>query len=167
MSAWPSNSWTERKSAPPASRWLAKAWRSTWGETFATGMPARPATSLSSRAKTCRDRWPSRRIGRKQEAGVLGGVADCREPCVEGRAGGSRHRHHAFLGALAAYDQEPPVISEHPVRQADEFADPHAGGIEQARAGRESGCAARLRRDRGPWRCRSPPGPAVSRRHRC
>jgi hypothetical protein len=54
----------------------------------------------------------------------------CREP--RGRA---RHRHHAFLGALAAYDQEPPVISEHPERQADEFADPHAGGIEKLEQG--------------------------------
>src|SRR6267154_4709814 len=37
MSAWPSRSWTTRRSAPWLSRCVAKAWRSVWGESDLPG----------------------------------------------------------------------------------------------------------------------------------
>src|SRR3972149_6006183 len=41
MSACPRRSWTERRSAPPSSRWVAKAWRRTCGGTRGGGDGAR------------------------------------------------------------------------------------------------------------------------------
>ena len=40
MSAWPRCCCTAGRSAPFGSRWLAKAWRSTCGDTFAAGVLA-------------------------------------------------------------------------------------------------------------------------------
>ena len=44
MSAWPSIVCNARRSAPPASRWVAKAWRRTWGLTRVGSIPALPAS---------------------------------------------------------------------------------------------------------------------------
>ena len=48
----------EKKASATFGKWLAKAWRSTCGETSRAGRPLATANSLRSRAKCCRVRWP-------------------------------------------------------------------------------------------------------------
>src|SRR5260370_601603 len=66
MSACPSIAWTDRRSAPPSSRWLAKEWRSVCGEMWPR-RPAPPARLLPRQ----RPRQPARRPRRLQ---VLRGI---------------------------------------------------------------------------------------------
>ena len=156
MSAWPSICCRLRRSAPWASRWLAKEWRRTCGETRAGSMPASTASSFSS--------WPKRTAGevaaRRRATETATGGAGCRrrrllpEPAqrqaarrVDGRLG---QRHHPLLAALAADDQHAAVARQRRQRQADQFGDAQAGGVEhleqRRRAAGRAGPGARRRR---------------------
>src|SRR5215467_5029025 len=58
MSAWPSKVCTTRRSAPLCSKWLANAWRRTWGLTCSGNRPAATASSFNSRAACCLVKCP-------------------------------------------------------------------------------------------------------------
>src|SRR6266550_4298394 len=79
MSAWPSIAWTERRSAPPSSRWLANEWRSMWGETRPR-TPARPAWARLLEVA----RHPPDRLGADRHQPLLASLAGADE--VPGRA---------------------------------------------------------------------------------
>jgi hypothetical protein len=58
------------------------------GRDLRNGDAGAPGNLLELPGKDLPGEMAFRRIGRKQEACVFGGVADCREPCVERRAPG-------------------------------------------------------------------------------
>ena len=173
MSAWPSRVCTTRRSAPPSSRWVAKAWRSTWGLTRAGSMPAPAAASSSSWAKrraVSRPALPAR----GEEPGVL--------PCRPwaGRPGGPPDRPSppsravSFSGASRSLPPLPRTIrigrvaGQRRQRQRQQLGDPQARGVDQldhaaepqarrAVAGRRPPrSAARPRRATAPWAAAGP-----------
>ena len=110
MSACPSIFCTALRSAPWASRWLAKAWRSACGETRTGSIPAARASVFSSCARRCRVEMPARAAGGEEPAGghTLGHVTIAhREIGLERAAGRCAERDQAFLVALASHQQRP------------------------------------------------------------
>ena len=137
MSVWPSSVCTMRRSAPLCSRWLAKAWRSTCGETSRGASPDAAASSFRSRAKCCRVRWPlSPNEGNSHfelaaffcfsvlSASHRGEVIGHRLPR------GLVQRHQPLLVALAAHHDHAGVAARRRQRQRHQFGDAQAGGVE-------------------------------------
>ena len=52
IDAWPSSSWTVRRSAPPSNRWVAHECRRTWGLSEATSRPAAAESADCTTART-------------------------------------------------------------------------------------------------------------------
>src|SRR3989338_4092589 len=118
MSARPSITWTERRSAPPSSRWLAKEWRSTCGDT----RRRTPATEAARRTIAQID-W--RGDGRPPRGGPP-------PPPRRGfRAGG----HEPLLASLARAHHVARLELDVIEPQAEAFGGAHPGRVEQLEHG--------------------------------
>ena len=125
MSACPSSVCTMRRSAPFAKRWLAKAWRSTWGLTRSPRKPAATARSFNSRAACWRVKWPA--VAERGEQPfrpfAVAAFRDGRQIGPHCRLGGAVERHQALLAALAAHHQHLALMAGCRCRQRHQFGD--------------------------------------------
>ena len=131
-SAWPSISWTERRSAPPSSRWVANEWRSRCGWTRSGSRPG-------LRGEPAQDQ---ERAGAREAAALgvqeqLRPVARVEErPAAREVAAQRLHRlaadrDDALLRALADAAHEPCVEVDARLLEADGLADAQARAVEQ------------------------------------
>ncbi len=126
MSAWPSRVCSARRSAPPASRCVAKAWRRTCGLTRSGAIPA----SRGHGADDLEQPHPADMPGRGSGTDIAP-RRQCRRPALDHRRRARGDRDQPLLVALAAQDQERLAGPERPARQRDQFGRAKPRPVEQ------------------------------------
>ena len=115
MLAWPSSVWITRRSAPFASRCVAKACRSVCGETAAASSPEKRARVLDQQEEALAGHMPAPAPRREEDRASAAAAArpgrgvEMREPGRERRARRRRQRHHPLAPALAAHQDHPRI----------------------------------------------------------
>ena len=121
-----------RRSAPRSSRWLAKAWRSTWGETRAGSISGGKRELLQLLAEALAGKAPARADGNSQ--GDTPGLRLVVGDAADGAQRFARRlvqRHEPLAPAFALDGEHAVVGDEHLARQRDQLGDAQARGVER------------------------------------
>ncbi len=131
-SAWPSISCTERRSAPPSSRWVANEWRRRCGWTRSGSSPALPASRRRMRkapARVSAPPWALRKSsGRWRLSRIRPAAGEVAAQRLDGLA---PDRDDALLGALAEAADEPLLEIDAGALEPDRLAHAQARAVEQ------------------------------------